>query len=65
MKYRVGSIIEYKPFGGGKRVVLVEEKEADIKNGRPGFSGDLAATDSGPYSSVWGYDDQITKVVRY
>lgn len=76
--YRIGSVIEYQTFGGTTRTVLVEEKEDDIKNGRPGFDGKLLpfselelldedADDSavGFGRQVWGYDNQITKVIKY
>lgn len=59
-KYRVGSVIQYRPFGGGLRTVTVDVKEDDIKNGRPGFDG---ITDRG--EPVWGYDDQIVAVVKF
>lgn len=59
--YDIGDTIEYSPFGGGVRVVLVDEKDSDIKNGRPGFGGTVAeGPDTGV--SVWGYDSQITRV---
>ena len=57
--YRVGSVIRYRSFGGEFRTVKVDEKSADIKDGRPGFGGQ---TDDGDY---WGYDDQIVRVVKY
>lgn len=60
-----GSIIEYRPFGGGTRRVEVTLVDFDIKNGRPGFDGRLAndgdaSTEQG---TVWGYCDQVTRVV--
>jgi hypothetical protein len=59
--YNEGDVIVYRPFGGGTRVVLVDEKESDIKNGRPGFAGSiLMGEDIG--MGVWGYDDQIVEV---
>jgi hypothetical protein len=58
--YEVGDTIEYSPFGGGVRRVLVEAKESDIKNGYPGFDGTIA----GGEATVWGYDDQIIRVVK-
>lgn len=58
MDYEVGDTIVYSPFGGGERVVLVDEKEADIKNGRPGFGGTIVGEGMG----VWGYDSQIVRV---
>ena len=51
--YNVGDTIEYIAFGGERRVVVVEEKSMDIKNGRPGFDA----------WDCWGYDDQIVRVV--
>ncbi len=62
LKYRVGSTITYKAFGGVVRNVVVENKERDIKNGRPGFDGHMEYKKS---AGVWGYDDQIVHVVRY
>ena len=60
--YRVGSIIEYRPFGSESvRRVAVDTKETDVKNGRPGFDGALV---DGTLN-VWGYDDQITRVVTF
>ena len=57
--YKAGSTIKYVPFGGGERTVVVEDREDDVKNGRPGFVG--TTTDG---ESVWGYDYQITQVVK-
>lgn len=57
--YGVGDVIEYRPFGGGTRRVLVDLVEDDIKNGRPGFDGRVV----GSNASVWGYDEQITRVL--
>lgn len=70
--YSIGSIIEYQPLGGGRRTVLVDERERDIKNGRPGFAGQCVDPETlKPYPTfnpqtggVWGYDAQITKVVQ-
>jgi hypothetical protein len=59
LKYKAGSTIKYRSFGGGVRTVVVEVREADVKNGRPGFVG---TTTSG--EDVWGYDDQIIEVVK-
>ena len=50
------------------RVVRVQTKERDIKNGRPGFDGvvlhhveeAIAQLDQ---NLVWGYDDQITRII--
>jgi len=68
LDYREGSIIVYSPFGGGKRRVLVDEKDSDIKNGRPGFAGHQVDADGnrigGEDEGCWGYDDQIVRVVK-
>lgn len=56
MDYKIGDIIVY-----GHRVVLVDEKDSDIKNGQPGFGGIVVeGPDLG--MSVWGYDSQIDSV---
>lgn len=61
--YKIGSVITYTDFCGGIRRVLVETKESNIKNGRPGFSGMIT---EGPEAGrrCWGYD-QITKIHFY
>jgi hypothetical protein len=64
MDYREGSVIEYTAFGGLKRIVLVTEKSDDVKNGRPGFDGKEQGSDSDS-DGVWGYDDQISRVIKY
>lgn len=59
--YDVGSIIFYDAFGGTCRKVRVTLRDENIKNGRPGFDGVIVG---GPDEglTVWGYDDQITRV---
>jgi hypothetical protein len=64
MRYKVGSLITYQPFCGEPRTVLVEEKEADIKNDRSGFAGVLMENGEPTGFGVWGYDSQIVKVDR-
>ena len=68
LDYGEGSIIIYSPFGGGTRRVRVECRESDIKNGRPGFDGVLVSQTDGDATEdgdgVWGYDDQIIRVVK-
>jgi hypothetical protein len=62
--YEVGDVIAYQTFGQeiGARIVVVTAKEADIKNGRPGFDAVLIdGTGSMSFMPVWGYDDQIVK----
>jgi hypothetical protein len=63
-EYRVGSLIVYRPFAGSDRTVRIESKEADIKNGRPGFDGHDVTLPEGE-GAVWGYDSQILMVVKY
>jgi hypothetical protein len=60
INYNVGDEIAYRTFGGGIRHVLVHNKEDDVKNGRPGFDGEMAL-DGSP---VWGYDEQIVAIVK-
>jgi hypothetical protein len=62
--YDVGSIIVYRPFGGGERMVKVTAKESDVKNGESGFDGEIidGAEDG---REVWGYDSQILRVVNH
>ncbi len=76
MEYRVGDVIIYSPFGGSRRKVKVTNREANIKNGRPGFDGETLEEDGQPPRTFrlpsgevtggecWGYDDQITGVER-
>jgi len=65
MTYQEGDVIAYRTFGNGPpRLVEVESKEEDVKNGRPGFSGTCIAGGADAGMSVWGYDHQITRVVR-
>jgi len=61
--FGVGSVIEYRAFGGDLRTVLVDEVDFDIKNGRPGFAGDLPNDGDGAMTSVWGYCDQVVRVL--
>jgi hypothetical protein len=60
MNYSNGSIIEYRTWTGEVRRIVVTEKLDDVKNGRSGFDGVLV-DDTG--FEVWGYDDQIIRVV--
>ncbi len=58
MEYEAGDVIWYRPFGGGLRRVIVTERLADVKHGRPGFDGVVASRPEKGLA-VWGYDDQI------
>ena len=59
-KYAPGDVVEYWTFCNKSRLVIIEECNADIKNGNPGFSGRLFT--DGRLLTVWGYDDQILRV---
>jgi hypothetical protein len=54
---RVGSVVIVRgDFGMGKpRQVVVENVDADIKNGRPGID----------YDGSWAYLTQVDRVVTY
>lgn len=62
LNYNVADTIRYRAFGNDLRTVTVTAKHADIKNGRAGFDGTLQGIE-GP-ANVWGYDSQITEVVK-
>ena len=57
--YKIGDTIAYSPFGGGRRVVTVTDRDENIKNGRAGFDGTTADG-----MTFWGYDSQILSVVK-
>jgi len=59
MRYKVGDIVKYRTFTDDYRYVRVTNKEASIKNGKPGFDG-VSSIDG----EVWGYDYQIVKVFK-
>ena len=58
---RVGDTILQRTSTGQMRRVKVTARDPDIKNGRPGFDGQ---TDTALEWGVWGYDDQVVRVVR-
>jgi hypothetical protein len=67
--YNVGDVVEYKPFGGGLRHVRVTEKHANIKDGFPGFTGEMIWDSRGDHNrpvpddwGCWGYDRRIVRV---
>jgi len=62
--YNVGDTIAYQPFGGGERIIVVDDKDSNIKNGEPGFGGRLVNPGPDDWADVWGYDFQITRVVK-
>jgi hypothetical protein len=62
LDYQVGDIIEYRPFGGGIRRVRVTAKHADVKNGKPGFDGELLEGQHALGHEVWGYNSQVVSV---
>jgi hypothetical protein len=60
MEYTIGSTVVAYVSGRSNRII-VDQKEADIKNGEPGFGGYiLDGPDKG--RSVWAYDSQIESV---
>lgn len=61
--YAVGDIVVQSTHLGGTRRVVVTERLPDVKNGRPGFDGQVEGT-TGDGGAVWGYDDQIMSVER-
>jgi len=71
--YKAGDVIAYNTFGGGaERITLVVEREVNIKNGQPGFTGTMVKVEGDLITplgaefgdEVWGYDHQITRVVK-
>ena len=65
--FNVGDVVEYKLIGDdSKRLVIVTEKHADVKHGRPGFSGYIPSEhgDAPESCSYWGYSEDITRVWR-
>lgn len=60
----VGDVIEYEAFGGTHRIVKVTEVEADIKNGKPGFSG-IVSNGADIGIPVWGYCYQIVRYISH
>lgn len=67
-EYGPGSIIEYVATGGEVRLVRVTARHDDVKRGEPGFDGVQVAEDltdlDDPFAACWGYDEDITWVVR-
>lgn len=70
---KYGDIIEYSTFTGQSRIVRVSCKLDDVKYGEPGFDAVTQVFNSatgryedspGPFHSVWGYDDQIVRVIQ-
>lgn len=56
--YRIGDTVVYSNNLGQRLRVVVDDKQDDIKNGSPGFSGVTTTGDE-----VWGYDDQIISII--
>jgi len=57
----IGSIVDYRPNGGGRRRVEVDDL-GDTENGYPVFGG-IVTRDRMEGEGVWGYLSQITQVV--
>jgi len=71
IRYNVGDIILQQSWTSGQRLIRITNKSSDIKNGEAGFDGivcdkDGKEVDTKPssWNKVWGYDDQIIKVVK-
>jgi len=61
-RYRVGDVVEYMVDGTARRA-RVTARHRDIKDGLPGFDGELLELPRGWTSpEVWGYDDKIVRV---
>jgi len=70
VRYKVGDIILQQSWSFGQRYIRIINKDADIKNGTPGFDGVLCNKSGAEVNQddkygnkVWGYDHQILKVV--
>jgi hypothetical protein len=62
--YAKGDIVEYNAFGH-LRHVHVETRRKNIKNGEPGFQGEIiwdVVETWTPGDQAWGYDRDITRV---
>ena len=59
--YEIGDIVRYMTFTGELRTVMVTDKSDNIKNGRPGFDGNIRGA---AFDKVWGYDSQIIRVFK-
>lgn len=62
MNYSEGDVVIQATFGGGMRRVRIEYREDDVKNGYPGFVGDILDGNDAVIGQAWGYDDQIVGV---
>lgn len=68
MQYRIGDVVTYKAFGASsERTVKVTG--LDTNKGEPCFDGQVMMSFQGQlypaqgnFTSVWGYDRQITSV---
>ena len=60
--YQVGSLIEQKTSDGKLRLVIVTEIIPRIHNGKHGFDGYVYGQRG---KHVWGYDEQIVRVIKY
>jgi len=52
-----GDTVEYATWGGPIREVTITGVYEEVKNGRPGFDGEMSGG-----QRIWGYNDQILKV---
>ncbi len=61
-QYAPGDTILVDRGPEGEVAVKVKYREADIKNGVPGWEGKIVGDDS-IFGGVWGYDTQIIRVL--
>jgi hypothetical protein len=69
MHYAIGDIVVYRPgYDSELRRVRITNRDPDIKNGRPGFDGEMLDDSLRidevdlVIGGVWGYDEQIVEV---
>lgn len=67
-EYSPSDTVLFRDVCGNERVIHVEEKRANIKDGRPGIHGEVVSADPpeaapDPGSGVWAFDSQIVDVV--
>jgi hypothetical protein len=65
VNYKKGDVVEYSVGPGHLRHVRVAMKRKNIKNGEPGFQGEIVwdpVEAWSPGDQAWGYDCKITRV---
>jgi hypothetical protein len=61
INYKAGDVVEQWCFGcpEASRMVVVDARYSEVKNGRAGFDGHLL----GSGVNVWGYDSDVHRVL--